>query len=145
MTHAYTSWYIVNLYRHRKPKVVNPSAPQPPVAPWVVIMTTQGASNGNQAAKSTIHRHQWWSLGLSRWPPRSHKRCREVTLTSPSSSEVRKRNMHLIYRWLRLTMERSVGYKFRKWCLMPNEKPWMLWIAIISNKWSGTEFTKPGK
>ena len=37
MTHFYTSWYIVNLYRHRKSKVVNPSAPQPPVAPWIVI------------------------------------------------------------------------------------------------------------
>ena len=41
MTHTYTSWYIVSLYRHRKSKVFNPTAPQPPVAPWVVIMTTQ--------------------------------------------------------------------------------------------------------
>ena len=40
-THTYTSWYIVNPYRHRKSKVFNPSAPQPPVAPWLVIMTTQ--------------------------------------------------------------------------------------------------------
>ena len=47
----------MNLYRHRKSKVVNPSAPQPPVAPWVVIMTTQGATNGNrkpQNRRSTV-------------------------------------------------------------------------------------------
>ena len=38
MTHTYTSWYIVSLYRHRKSKVVNPTAPKSPVAPWVVII-----------------------------------------------------------------------------------------------------------
>ena len=47
-THTYTSWYIVSQYRHRKSKVVNPTVPQPPVTPWVVIMTTEGSTKGNQ-------------------------------------------------------------------------------------------------
>ena len=65
-----THIYIV-IYREpilKISKVVNPSAPQPPVAPWVVILTTQGATNGNQANRRSTVFIDYGRIGSHRSP-----------------------------------------------------------------------------